>query len=171
MQHAVKINTHVYLLCISTSFWVLRPPESWSKYFFQLFSTFFVHLKLFSVILCLKSPINMWKWMFFCFFYLLLKAGRHAKAGRLLEEVLRNCLFSIDFLLKKVWNEQKRLKTAEKSISTSFRVHTGPKSWLKYTTYTRPNEYQTEVYEPSNQTCLKLQIPRLWSFLDWNLIA
>ena len=30
------------MLCISTSFWVLCAPESWSKYFFVLFSTFFV---------------------------------------------------------------------------------------------------------------------------------
>ena len=36
--------------------------------------------------------------------------------------------------LKKVWNEQKKLKTAEKSISTSFQVHAAPESWLKYTT-------------------------------------
>ena len=36
--------------------------------------------------------------------------------------------------LKKVWNEQKRLKTSEKSSSTSFWVCAAPKSWLKYTT-------------------------------------
>ena len=47
------------LLCILTSFWVLRSPESWSKYFFQPFSSFFVHFKHFSVISCLKSPKNM----------------------------------------------------------------------------------------------------------------
>ena len=39
-----------YLLCISTSFWVLRAPKSWSNYFFQRFSTYlqkshFHHLK------------------------------------------------------------------------------------------------------------------------------
>ena len=37
--------------------------------------------------------------------------------------------------LKKVGNEQKRLKTAEKSSSTTFWVHAAPKSWSKYTTY------------------------------------
>ena len=32
-----------YMLCISTSFGLLRTPESWSNYFFQPFSTFFIH--------------------------------------------------------------------------------------------------------------------------------
>ena len=36
----------VGVLCITTSFQVLRAPESWSNYFFQLFSTFFVHSKI-----------------------------------------------------------------------------------------------------------------------------
>ena len=64
-----------YLLCISTSFWVLRAPKS-------RYSTFFVHFKSFLVISRLKSlkrlKMNKKKW--FC---LLLKFGRHAKAGRL----------------------------------------------------------------------------------------
>ena len=38
------------------------------------------------------------------------------------------------FLLNKVWNEQKRLKTTEKSSLTSFCVRAVPKSWSKYTT-------------------------------------
>ena len=86
------------LLCILTSFWVLRAPKSWSNYFFQLFSTFFVHFKPFSVISRLKSTKNIWKRTKkgFC---LLLKAGRHAKAGCLPEGVHQNCLFWIDFLL------------------------------------------------------------------------
>ena len=33
-----KHNTSV--LCISTSFWVLRAPESWSNYFFAIFNLF-----------------------------------------------------------------------------------------------------------------------------------
>ena len=39
-----------WVKCISTSFWVLRTPESWLNYFLQRFSTFFVHFKTFSVI-------------------------------------------------------------------------------------------------------------------------
>ena len=31
-------------------------------------------------------------------------------------------------------NDQKRLKTAEKSVLTSFQVPAAPESWLKYTT-------------------------------------
>ena len=38
------------LLCISTSFQVLRASESWLKHFLGLFSNFFVHFKHFSVI-------------------------------------------------------------------------------------------------------------------------
>ena len=38
------------LLCISTLFKVFAAPESWSKYFFQPFSTVFVHFKSSSVI-------------------------------------------------------------------------------------------------------------------------
>ena len=45
------------LLCILTSFWVVQAPKSWSNYFFQPFSTFFVLFKPFSVILCLRSTV------------------------------------------------------------------------------------------------------------------
>ena len=34
--------------------------------------------------------------------------------------------------LKNCWNEEKCLKTAKKSILTSFCVQAGPKSWSKY---------------------------------------
>ena len=54
------------MLCISTSFWVLRALKSWSNYFFQPFSTFFVHFKPLSVISHLKSTkMNKkgWKWL------------------------------------------------------------------------------------------------------------
>ena len=103
-----------------------HPKADWNT-FFQPFSTFFVHFKPFSVILRLKSTKNIWKWTkkhVFFKFCLLLKACRQSKAGRLLEGVPRNCLFS----------EQKRLKMAEKSSSTIFWVHAAPKSWSKYTT-------------------------------------
>ena len=48
-------------MCILTCFWVLRAPKSWSNYFFQPFSTFFVHFNPFSVISHLKSTKNVWK--------------------------------------------------------------------------------------------------------------
>ena len=49
------------VLCILTSFPVLRAPKSWLKYFFSaVFNLFFVHFKPFSVISCLKSPKNVW---------------------------------------------------------------------------------------------------------------
>ena len=82
------------VLCILTSFWVLHAPKSWLKIFFSHFSTYFVHFKAFSVISRLKSTNNVWKWTRFC---LLLKAGRHAKAGRHPEGVPQNCLFSVDY--------------------------------------------------------------------------
>ena len=62
--------------------------------------------------------------------------------------------------LKKVINEQKRLKTAEKSVLTSFRVPRAPESWFKYTTY---YAILTEKFLP---------IPmwgKLWIFPKWDL--
>ena len=41
-------------------------------------------------------------------------------------------------LLKTSDIQQKRLKTAKKSVSTSFRVPALPESWLKYTTNMDP---------------------------------
>ena len=59
------------MLYISTSFQVLQAPESWLNYcFFQPFSTFFVHFKLFSVISRQKSTKNVWKLTKNCFFHL-----------------------------------------------------------------------------------------------------
>ena len=49
---------YIKALCILTSFWVLHAPESWSKHFFQPFSTFFLLFKPFSVISRLKSLKN-----------------------------------------------------------------------------------------------------------------
>ena len=46
--------------------------------------------------------------------------------------------FFSDFLPKinkKCLKEEKKLKTAEKSSSTRFRVHPPPESWSKHTTY------------------------------------
>ena len=53
------------LLCILTSFRVLHAPKSWSKHFL---STVFVRSKTFSVISCLKSRKNIWKWTKNCIF-------------------------------------------------------------------------------------------------------
>ena len=38
---------HFWLLCILTSFWVLRATKSWSNYFFSRFQTFLFILNLF----------------------------------------------------------------------------------------------------------------------------
>ena len=48
------LSVCLYLLCILTSLRVLCAPKSWLKHFFELFSTFLVHLKPFSVISHLK---------------------------------------------------------------------------------------------------------------------
>ena len=108
-----KIKGHLKLLCISTSFQVLRAPESWLKHFFQLFTTFFVHFKPFSVISRLKSRRKVLK-----------------KRLNLVEwnqcEINKAKDYSFTLLAK--------LKTAEKSILTSFQVCSAPESWWKYTT-------------------------------------
>ena len=44
-------------------------------------------------------------------------------------------LISVKKLIKTLKINKKKLKTSKKSISTSFPVHTAPKSWAKYTTF------------------------------------
>ena len=80
----IKVATLKCLLCISTSFWMLCVPESWSKYIildiFNQNTDFFRH-------------------------------------------------FFLDFRqksLKILKMNKKKLKTAQKSISTSFQVHAEP---------------------------------------------
>ena len=76
---------------------MLQAPKSWLNNFFQPFSTFFVNFKPFSVISRLKSTKkseNEQK-SYIC---LLLKAGRHAKAGQLPDGVSKICLFWLIFL-------------------------------------------------------------------------
>ena len=85
------------MLCISTSFWVLRALKSWSKPFFSVvFPPFCSFQSFFSDFTAeiTKKRLKMNKKMWFC---LLLKAGRHAKAGRLSEGVPQICLFWVDF--------------------------------------------------------------------------
>ena len=52
-----------WVLCISTSFRMLHEPESWSKHFFQLFSTFFVNfINWFAPFTqLLRSTTNFWE--------------------------------------------------------------------------------------------------------------
>ena len=124
------LNVCECLLCISTSFWVLRAPKSWLNYFFSailnLFCTFQTFFSDFTAEINEKR-LKKNKKMCFC---LLLKAGPHAKAGRLLEGVPRNCLFSVDFLLFQHFATVFGLFCS----STSLWVHAAPKSWSKYTT-------------------------------------
>ena len=77
------------------AFGCCRNPKAGLNTFFLPFSTFFVHFEPFSVISRLKSTKNVWKEtkIIFFRFCLLLKAGRHVKAGWLPEGVPRNCLF------------------------------------------------------------------------------
>ena len=86
------------MLCILTSFWVLRAPKNRSKHFFQpFFNLFCLFPSFFSDITAEinKKRLKINKKMWFC---LLLKAGRHAKAGQLPEGVPPNCLFWVDYL-------------------------------------------------------------------------
>ena len=65
LNYSRDLNTRhqTYLmLCISTIFRVLYASESWSNYFFQSFSTLFVHFEPCSVISRQKSTKNIWKW-------------------------------------------------------------------------------------------------------------
>ena len=86
--------------------------------FSAVFNLFLLILNIFSDFTAeINKNIFKWTEIFFSIFCLLLKAGRHAKAGRLPEGVPWIWLFLVDF-----------------SSSTSFRVLQAPKSWSKYTT-------------------------------------
>ena len=65
------------------------------------------------------------------------------------------CFFLISNVksLKKVEDEQKSLKTAEKSSSTSFRVDAAPESWSKYT---------TNLSIKKTFKCYELKMKKLW---------
>ena len=128
-----KNNTH--LLCLSTSLWVLRVPESWSKYFFQPFSAFFLILNLFQWFHSWnqqKPSQNEQNKKYFC---LLLKAGPHVKAGRLPKGVPRNSLiitqsYQQKFLriltkLLNIWNQIFKLSNRLHSINGLI-----PFTWL-----------------------------------------
>ena len=58
--------------------------------------------------------------------------------GRRVAETVHFQMFFVDFrreIAEKCFlNEQKRLKMAEKSVLTSYRVQAAPKIWWKYTT-------------------------------------
>ena len=88
-------NSHLntQMLCISTSFWVLRAPKSWPKHFFQTFFNLFCSFQIFFIDFTAEINKNVWKWTKKTWFCPLLKAGRHAKA----EGVPQNCLFEVFF--------------------------------------------------------------------------
>ena len=94
------------LLCILTSFRLLRASKCWSKHFFQPFSTFLLLFKCFSMNFHLKSRKN-------CVLSYSLKL---VDMQRLVNS-LRGYTFFLDFrwkLIEKHLKEEKRLKTAEK---------------------------------------------------------
>ena len=96
---AELVTGHVHLLYILTSFWVLRALKSWSKHFLQPFFNLFCSFYGFFSDFTAEINKKVWKWTkkrWTCL-CLLLKPGRHAKAGRLPEGVPWNCLFSVDF--------------------------------------------------------------------------
>ena len=71
-----------------------RTQKLVKTFFSAVFQPFF-HFKAFSVVSRLKLTKKVWKWTRKMWFCLLLKAGQHAKAGRLPEGVPRNCLFRL----------------------------------------------------------------------------
>ena len=57
-QNVKKVNDAT--CCVFRPAFGRCAPESWSKYFFRLFSTLFVHFKCFAVIFHLKSRKNVY---------------------------------------------------------------------------------------------------------------
>ena len=76
------------------------------------------------------KTLNSWILMItVVYFKQLLGAAGTQKLIELLFSAVFNLLISAVKSLKKGSNQQKRLKTAEKSSSTSFWVRAAPKSW------------------------------------------
>ena len=75
--------------------------------------------------------------------------------------------------LKKFWNEQKRLKTAEKTSLTSFWVRAAPKSWSKYITYVQLSLYYSMYVNPNWFNGLLYAVQkRTWTIVvsDWQFL-
>ena len=88
-----------------------------------------------------------------CLFWPAFGCCTHPKAGQnTLKSSLKHCFqtFLSENSLTNIWNQQKRLKTAQKSILTRFRVHAAPKSWSEYKTKTTApwTNYETHVQPP-----------------------
>ena len=102
------------------------------KILFWLFLIFFVHFKRFFGDFSFEIKNTLEKQCF----KLLFKVGRHLNA-KWVPQICHFWLIFIDYSWKireKRYNEQKRLKTAKKSILTSSWVCKAPKSWSTYTT-------------------------------------
>ena len=104
---------------------MLRAPKSRLNYFFQLFSTFFVLFKPFSVFSHLKSTKKVWKWtkkVIFVYSSKLIDMQKLVNSLRgYLKFVFFQLVFSpflfifIPFCLFQAWNHWKRLKKNKKS--------------------------------------------------------
>ena len=88
----LSLILYTHLLCISTSFWfdqllgAARTRKLVETFFSAIFQPFLFISKLFQWFHGWNHK-NVWKWTKKTWFCLLLKAGRHAKVGRLPEEV------------------------------------------------------------------------------------
>ena len=62
----LNINARIlmkdWVLCFSTSFWVLRARKSWSKHIFQLFFNLFCSFQSFFSDFTAEITKNVWKW-------------------------------------------------------------------------------------------------------------
>ena len=99
LQIVFVTRTKTFWCVFQTAFGCCAHPKAGQNIFFQLFFNLFCSFQSFYsdfTAEITEKRLKMNKKMWFC---LLLKAGRHAKAGRLPEGVPQNCLFSVDFLL------------------------------------------------------------------------
>ena len=153
-------TSFIYECCVfRPAFGCLQHPKAGRNIFFSRFSTFFVHFRAFSVISRLKSTKNEQKKCKFVYSSKLVAlkstekrqfrgtpsrsrpafACRPALRSRQFYIFFRS--FFVDFSreitkkgLKSTKKNKKGRKTAEKNVSTSFRVLQAPESWSKYTT-------------------------------------
>ena len=74
-EHSFKtvllLDSLLHVLCILTSFWVLRASKSWWNYFFQPFLTFFVEKLLTKLKAVAVASCEKWEWLTYSSLFLI----------------------------------------------------------------------------------------------------
>ena len=167
------------MLCISTSFWVLRTPESCPNSFFQPFSTFFCSFLTFFSDFRHEINKNVWKWTkkWYSSAPQSCSTCESSLRGSLKFVLFQFIFYFFMFIFSffgwfhpKNW---KRLKMSKKGYK--------PKSWVKYTTIMKQhfwgkfssqfemssNKCQFRISPPMNPSVTRTPNSELCGWLDF----